>query len=109
MFKDTLLINIYAHSGAENSHDGEAFFTNESTYLLPSNSTKTLLAVGFNCVVSPNDCTGKPNLSKALLPLIKDMALHDVWESQAQKPTYTHYTKDGATRLDRIYNTLQKT
>jgi len=78
MFKDTLLIHIYAHAGAENRHDREAFFTNEIKYLLPANSTETLIAGDINCVVSPNNRTGKPNLSNALLCLIKRMALYSV-------------------------------
>jgi len=97
MFKDTWLINIYAPPGAENRHEREAFFTNDITYLLPANPTEMLLTGDFNSVVSPKDCTGKANLSKVLLSLIKGMALHDIWETQAQRPKYTHYTNDGAT------------
>jgi len=71
-----------------------------------------LLTRDCKCVVSPNNCTGKPNLSKTLLSLIKGMALHVIWKTQAKRPTFTHYTKDGATRLDRIYtyitDSLQK-
>jgi len=99
----TDLVNIYAPSGAENRHELEVFFNNVITYLLPTNPTEMLLAGDFNFVAFPNDYTGKPNLSKALLSLITGMVLYDIWEAEAQSPTYTHYTKDGATRLDRIY------
>jgi len=105
MFKDIWLKHIYAPSGAENRHEREAFFTNDITYLLPANTTEMLLAGDFNCVVSPKDCTAKPNFSKASLSPIKGMALHDIWETQAQRPKYTHYTNGGATRRDRISTT----
>ena len=64
-----------------------------------------MLAGNFNCVTSPSDCTGTPNLSKALSSIITGLALHDGWETFHQQPPHTNYTNDGATRIDRIYIT----
>jgi len=80
-------------------------FTHDLAYLLPANSRGILIAGDFNCVTSPSDCTGTPNLSKALSSTIAGLALHDVWDSYPQQPPYTHYTNEGATRIDRIYIT----
>jgi len=105
LFKDTWIMNIYAQSGAEKRQERETFFTHDLAYLLPTSSRDILIAGDFNCVTSPSDCTGTPNLSKALSSTIAGLALHDVWESHPQHPPYTHYTNDGATRKDRIYLT----
>lgn len=74
MFKDTWIINIYAPSGVQKRQEGETFFIHDIAYLLHINSTEIQLAGDFNCVISPTDCTGKPNLRKALSSLIKVMA-----------------------------------
>ena len=110
MFKDTWIINIYAPSGAEKRQEIETFFAQELAYLLPACSQEMLLAGDSNCVTSPSDCPGKPNFSKALSSKITGFALHDVCETLFQGPPYTHYTNDGATRIDIIYLTdpLQK-
>ena len=110
LFEDTWLINVYAPSGAEKRHERENFFTNELAYLLPTCPTEILLAGDFNCLISPADCTGSPNLSKALASTIAVLALRDAWEQSSQKHRYTHYTNSGATRIDRIYikNPLKK-
>jgi len=102
-FKDTWLNNIYAPSGAENKKEREKFFTHDLAYLLPPVQKDIVLAGDFNCVFSPSDCTGSPNISNALSATIKELALHDAWESPSQLPHYTQYTKSGATRIDRIY------
>ena len=55
----------------------------------------------FNCVTSPSDCTGTPNVSTALSSTIAGLALHDVWETLPNKlHSLLHY--EGATRIDRI-------
>ena len=65
-----------------------------------------MIIVGdFNCVVSPADCTGKPNMSRALATFVNGMGLRDMWETHNPCPAYTHYTNDGASRTDRIYAT----
>jgi len=103
LFKDTWLINIYAPSGAENRHEQKKMFTHDLGYLLPTCQRDIVLAGDFNCVISPSDCTGSPNTSKALSSTIQGLALHDVWESPSQQPHYSHYTNAGATRIDRIH------
>ena len=102
LFKDTWIMDIYVPSGAEKIQERQTFFTHDLAYLLPASSRDMLIAGGFNCVTSPSDCTGTPNLSKTLSSTIAGLALHDVWESNPQHPPYTHYTKDGATRIDRM-------
>jgi exonuclease III len=105
LFKDTWIMNIYAPSGAEKRQEREAFFTHDLAHLLPASSSDLLLAGDFNCVTSPSDCTGTPNLSKALSSIITGLALHDVYDTRHPQPPYTHYTNNDATRIDRIYLT----
>ena len=102
-FKDTWIMNIYAPSGAGKRQERDVFFTHDLAHLFPASFSDVLLAGDFNCVTSPSDCTGMPNLSKALSSIITGLALHDVWETLHQQPPYTHYTNDSATRIDRIY------
>jgi exonuclease III len=104
MFMGIWIINIYAPSGAERRVEREQFFNSDITYLLPSNPD-ILLAGDFNCVVSLTDCTGRKNVSTALVTLITGLCLHDVWTMQTSGSAYTHYTNDGTSRLDRIYVT----
>jgi len=107
LFKDTWLINVYAPSGAEKRHERENSFTTELADFLPTGPREILLAGGFNCVLSPADCTGVPNLSKALSATIAGLALHDAWEQTSKQLQHTHYTNSGATTIDRIYLTDQ--
>jgi len=110
LFEDTWIINVYAPSGAEKRKERENFFTNELAYLLPTGPREIILAGDFNCVIAAADCTGSPNLSKALSSTIAGLALHDAWHQSSKKTQYTHYTNNGATRIDRIYitDTLKK-
>jgi len=106
LFEDTWLMIIYAPSEAVKRHKRENFLTKELAYLLPTRPREILLAGDINCVICPADSTGTPNLSKALASTIAGLALHDAWEQTSQKPQYTHYTNNGATRIDRIYITV---
>jgi len=110
LFEDTWIISVYAPSGVEKRKERENFFTNELAYLLPKGPREIILAGDFNCVIAPADCTGSPNLSKALSSTIARLALHDEWDQSYKKPQYTHYTNKDATRIDRIYvtDTLKK-
>jgi exonuclease III len=99
------IINLYAHSGAEKRQDRERFFNQDILHLFPTNSNQIIMAGDFNCVLTPNDCTGTPNMSKSLKTLITGMGLVDAWDTHQQRPAYTHYTATGAARLDRIYMT----
>jgi hypothetical protein len=42
-------------------------------------------------------------VSRALQTLLKGIDLHDAWEAHPTRPAYTHYTPDGASRIDRVY------
>ena len=54
--------------------------------MLPTDSTEVLIAGDFNCVTSQADCTGKPNMSRALTTLIRGMGLCDVWTTHHTSP-----------------------
>jgi len=81
------------------------FFSTDVTFLLPTDSTEVLIAGDFNCVTSQADCTGKPNMNRALTTLIRGMGLCDVWTTHPHIPAYTHYTNVGASKIYRIYIT----
>jgi endonuclease/exonuclease/phosphatase family metal-dependent hydrolase len=103
LFMDTWLINVYAPSGADRRNERETFFNKDITYPLPTSETNVILAGDFNCVVKPTDCTGRPNVSRALSTLTKGLGFHDVWDTSSGRIGYTHYTHAGASRIDRIY------
>jgi exonuclease III len=67
--------------------------------------TSLLLAGDFNCVLTANDCTGSPNVSRTLTNLIKGLAMVDTWEQQHGNRRYAHYTALRASRIDSIYAT----
>ena len=46
---------------------------------------------------------GHFNFSRALNTLVQGYGLVDVWEAAPNRGIYTHYTRQGAARLDRIY------
>jgi hypothetical protein len=62
-----------------------------------------LLGGDFNCVITPTDCTGGYNYSRSLDMLIKEFGLIDAWQANLHSRAYTHYTNQGAARLDRLY------
>jgi exonuclease III len=102
---DVWIINVYAPSGAEKRHDREIFFNQGITYLFPTSSTRLIMAGDFNCVTSSVDCSGAPNMSRALKSLLAGMGLADAWDTHHIRPAYTHFTSGGAARIDRIYIT----
>jgi endonuclease/exonuclease/phosphatase family metal-dependent hydrolase len=102
-FQGIWVINIYTPLGAERKVEREHFFNTEVTYMLPTDSTEVLMAGDFNCATSQADCTGKPNMSRALETLKRGMGFRDVWEPRPHIPAYTHYSNVGASRIDRIY------
>jgi endonuclease/exonuclease/phosphatase family metal-dependent hydrolase len=67
--------------------------------------SRMILGGDFNCVLSQTDCTGKGNYSRALQQLVRGYDLVDVWEAKPTRDMYTHYTRQGATRIDRLYIT----
>jgi hypothetical protein len=64
-----------------------------------------LVAGDFNCVLHPANCPGHTNYSRALVTLVRDFELHDVWDTSRSRTGYTHYAPRSASRLDRIYVT----
>ena len=97
------VVNIYAPSGAEKRREREDFFATELPILLQHSPEHVVLGGDFNCVLSQNDCTGKPVYSGALQTVVRGYNLNDVWEAGPMRGVYTHYTRQGATRIDRIY------
>ena len=61
----------------------------------------------LNCVVATSDTTGHYNHSGALAELIHEFSQKDTWQQNPTKPTYTHYSISGTTRIYRIYTTQE--
>jgi endonuclease/exonuclease/phosphatase family metal-dependent hydrolase len=74
---------------------------------LSDTPTTLIIGVDFNCVLEKTDATGHFNYSRALNTLISDYDLVHMWASATGRGVYTHYTRAGAARLDRIYVTRQ--
>jgi hypothetical protein len=80
---------IYAPSSAEKRVEGEYFFNTDITFLLNTDSIEVLIAGEFNCVISQADCTGKPNMSRALTTLMRGMGLCVLLTTHSHIPAYT--------------------
>ena len=55
----------------------------------------------------PADTTGPFQNSRALTEIVRVHALTDTWNQYPLRPTYTHYSPNGATRIDRFYMTKE--
>jgi hypothetical protein len=75
-------VNIYAPPGSSNRQEKENFYNVELTYFLRSLPPTMIMGKDFNCV--------------------------DVWETVHPRAVYIHYTSHGATRLDRIHVTSNR-
>jgi hypothetical protein len=73
--------------------------------MLSALSHPILLGGDFNFTLHPIDSTGETTPSRALEEIIRGLALTDKWSQDPQRPTFTHYSPTGATRIDRIYLT----
>jgi len=102
-YQGVRLINIYAPSGAEKRQEREEFFNAEIPYLLSDNPTTLIMGGDYNCILAKTDATGHFNFSRALNTLIAGYDLVDMWAPTTGRAVYTHYTRSGAARLDRIY------
>ena len=102
VFENVTIVNTYAPSEAER-RDRENFFSNELPYLLRGVPQSILVGGDFNSVLTNLDATGRPNYSRALNEFIRGFDLVDMWEMSQDRPTYTHYTSRGASRIDKIY------
>ena len=58
-------------------------------------------------MLHPNDTTGHFQPSRALTVMIRGLALNDAWKQNPARPTYTHHSPSGATRLDRFYISME--
>jgi hypothetical protein len=65
------------------------------------------MAGDFNCTLEKGDATGTLNKSRGLTEIIRGMELRDVWNRASESPDYTHYSINGASRLDRKYVTKE--
>jgi endonuclease/exonuclease/phosphatase family metal-dependent hydrolase len=85
----------------------EDFFNMELPYLLVDTPTTMIIGGDYNCVLAKTDPTGHFNFIQALNTLISGYDLVDMWEPATRRGVYTHYTRSGAARLDRIYVSRQ--
>jgi exonuclease III len=99
------LINVYAPSGTAKQVERESFFNNDLVFLLRNATDSLLLGGDFNCVLESSDGTSHCTYSRALATLVHGYALRDVWTQPTAGRVYTHYSKTGATRIDRFYAT----
>jgi exonuclease III len=104
-FQGLWLVNVYAPSGAERKQEREVFFNIDLPQLLRETPSMMLIGSDFNCVLTKTDCTGNFNYSRALHALIRVINLVDIWETVPERRIFTHYIRQGATSLDRIYAT----
>ena len=64
----------------------------------------TILGGDFNCVLSERDTeANKANISKALLNLIRNLHLKDMWFAKNKLPVYTYIRNNFGSRIDRLY------
>jgi hypothetical protein len=82
----------------------EHFFNTDLPELYHTDAQSLIIGGDFNCVLHPSDTTGQVNTSRALQET-DGLHLVDAWVQNAQQPDITHYTPQGATRIDRIYMT----
>jgi hypothetical protein len=80
----------------------------ELTYLLRSLPPTVIMGKDFNCVQTNTDCNGTINFSKVLDKVAHGFGLVDVWETVPPRAVCIHYTSHGATRLDRIHVTSNR-
>jgi hypothetical protein len=99
------LVNLYAPCIAEKKQERESFFNIDLPHLLRTIQTTMIVGGDFICVLTRTDCTDYFNYSRVLDDLEKGVDLDDVWATYLERGIYTHYTKQGAARLGRIYVT----
>jgi exonuclease III len=105
MYRDTLIVNVYAPSGTSQHAAREAFYNLELPPLLRPEAQHIVIGGDFNCVLQPGDVTGHYRPSRALRELIEGLHLQETWTQNAVRPRYTHYYSEGVSRIDRIYMT----
>jgi endonuclease/exonuclease/phosphatase family metal-dependent hydrolase len=68
-----------------------------------------ILGGDFNCVLAKTDRTGNFNYGRALNEIVRGFDLVDVWAADPGREMYTHYARQGATRVDWLYVTRDLT
>jgi endonuclease/exonuclease/phosphatase family metal-dependent hydrolase len=101
------IVTVHAPAGSGKRREREDFFVTEVPTLLPTVPMEMILAGDFKCMLNNADSTGHKNYSTALQNLITNIDLHDVWRPTNQRPGYTYYGPQTASRLDRIYVTKE--
>jgi len=99
------LVNVYSPAGMVRRTDNKRFFNSELPALFYVASQSVLLGGDFNCVLHPTDTTGPFTTSRALSDVVRGLALSEAWSQGPQRPSYTHFSPTGATRIDRFYIT----
>jgi exonuclease III len=97
------IVNVYAPSVTSKRTEREEFYMLKLPYLIRQMANEYVIGGDFNCVMHQRDCIGTPSYSKALEALIRRCGLVDLWNSQSNRAVFTHYTANGASRIDRIY------
>jgi exonuclease III len=103
-FNGVKIANIYA-PGARKRKEREDFYNIDFPQVLDHPPSTLLLVGDFNCVQHAQDCTGSPNISRALKSLLTGLELFDTWDQRNENRRYMHYTATRASRVDRIYAT----
>jgi endonuclease/exonuclease/phosphatase family metal-dependent hydrolase len=62
-----------------------------------------ILRGDFNCVTDPTNTNGTFQNSRALTEMIRGLSLTNTWKKYPTRPTFTHHSSTGASRIDRVY------
>ncbi|KAJ4440885.1 hypothetical protein ANN_10732 [Periplaneta americana] len=104
MGDNTLLINLYLHSGSNRRQEREDFISRDVPYYLSQRYEKLIIGGDFNCVLHCKDQTGTYNPSLALDRLTNDLHLIDVWEKlRGNDVQFTFHQGNSSSRIDRFY------
>jgi len=91
-YNGLLIINVYAPSGRARRTDRESYYTSELTRVVQAASHNVILGGDFNCVLHPVDKTGRFLTSRALMEIVRGLALVDTW-TQDPFDLITHITR----------------
>jgi hypothetical protein len=101
------LVNVYAPSSTAKRADREFFFNSELPELLNAPSHSIIIGGDFNYILQPADTTGQYTTSSALSEIVRGLNLIDAWQQDPQRPSFTHHSPSGSTRIDRFYATQE--